>query len=70
MESALLKEMRRTVTVNDTPLEPEEIANGVVRPVTKETITKYKQLIDVPIMREAWMKAACKELGRLLQGIR
>ena len=54
--------MRRAITINDIPLDPEEIANGVVHPVTKETITKYKQLIDAPVMREAWMKVMCKEL--------
>jgi hypothetical protein len=43
------------------------VANGVVHPVTKETITKYKQLIANPITREVWEKAMCKELGRLTQ---
>ena len=37
MGSTFLKEMRQTLRVNETPLEPEEIANGVVHPVTKET---------------------------------
>ena len=60
--------MRRIVKVNDTTLGPEEVANGVVHPVTKETITKYKKLIDEPLMRLVWSKAMCKELGRLCQG--
>ena len=59
--------MGRTVTVNGTPLEPEEIANSVVYPVTKETVMKYKQLIDDTVMREVWMTTTCKELGRLSQ---
>ena len=42
--------------------------NGVVHSVTKETITKYKQLIAGPIMREVQEKAMCKELGRITQG--
>ena len=46
----------------------EEVANGVVHPVTKETITKYKTLINDPLLREDWMRGMCKELGRLSQG--
>ena len=60
--------MKRIVKVNDTTLGPEEVANVVVHPVTKETITKYKKLIDDPLMRLVWSKAMCKELGRLCQG--
>ena len=43
--------MKRIVKVNYTTLGPEEVANGVVHPVTKETIIKYKKLIDDPIRR-------------------
>ena len=68
MGSVFLEETRCTVTVNDTPLEPEEVANGVVHPVTKKTITRYRQLVDDPIVREIWMKVMCKELRRLSQG--
>ena len=32
-----------------TPIALEEVANGVVYPVTKETITKYKKLIEDPL---------------------
>ena len=46
----------------------EEVANGVVRPVTKETITKYQKLVDDPILCEIWEMAMCVELGRLTQG--
>ena len=63
-----LEDTRRTFTVKDTPLKIEEIANNVVHPVTKKTITKYKQLIDDPIMRKVWVMAICKELGRLSEG--
>ena len=49
-------------------LELEHVANGVVHPVTKETITNYKTLIKDPIMREVWMEAMAKELGHLAQG--
>jgi hypothetical protein len=46
--------------------EPE--ANGVVHPITKETITKYEKLANDPVMQHVWRKAMCKELGRLAQG--
>ena len=45
-----------------------QVANGVVRPVSKETLTKYKQVIEDPLLRETWLKAMCRELGRLAQG--
>ena len=44
------------------------MANGVVHPITKETITNYKKLISDPILRDIWMRAMAKELGRLAQG--
>ena len=50
------------------PLDVEEYANGVVHPITNETLTKYEQLISAPELREIWMRAMCKELGRLAQG--
>ena len=53
---------------NAPPLGPEEVANGVVHPVTKETITKYTQKNTDPLLRETWSKEMCKELGRLCQG--
>jgi hypothetical protein len=46
----------------------EPVANGVVHPVTKETITKYEKLANDPVMKDVWTKAMCKELGRLAQG--
>ena len=65
MRNAFIEEMRQTVKVYDTLFSPDEVVNGVVHPVTKETITKYKQLIADPITRKVWEKAMCKELGRL-----
>ena len=40
MGNAFLGELKRTL-INATPVALEEVANGVVHPVTKETITKY-----------------------------
>ena len=68
MGNAFLDELKQTVRINDVPVNIEEVANGVVHPVTKETITKYKKLIADPLLRDTWSKAMCKELGRLAQG--
>ena len=46
----------------------DHMANGVVHPVTKQTITKYEELANDPLLRDVWTKAMCKELGRLAQG--
>ena len=46
----------------------EEVANGIVHPVTKETIAKYQKLVDDPILREIWEMAMCVEPGQLTQG--
>eukprot|EP00804_Cyclotella_cryptica_P009434 CCRYP_017332-RA/>CCRYP_017332-RA protein AED:0.38 eAED:0.27 QI:0/0/0/1/0/0/2/0/259 len=46
----------------------EHVCNGVLHPVTKETITKYKMLANDPILQTVWTRAMCKELGRLAQG--
>ena len=40
MGNAFLEELKKT-TINATRTTIEEVANGVVHPVTKETITKY-----------------------------
>ena len=33
-------------------IDIEEYANGLVHPVTKETITKYKTLIEYPLFKD------------------
>ena len=35
--------------------DPEHVANGVVHPVSKETITKYKKIIEDPLLRDTWL---------------
>ena len=67
MGNKFLEELKKT-KINASPHALEEVANGVVHLFTKETITKYKQLIADPLLRETWSKAMCKELGRLCQG--
>ena len=62
---ASLKEIALTFTP---PCDIEEMANGVVHPITQETMTKYGAIIKVPELRDVWLKAMCKELGRIAQG--
>ena len=50
------------------PIDLQEMCNGVVHPVTNETINKYEKLIAEPLLKDVWLKAMCKELGRLAQG--
>ena len=47
-----------------------EYANEVVHPVTKETTTKYKTLIEDLLLKDKWKKAMCVELGRWHMGIK
>jgi hypothetical protein len=46
----------------------EHYCNGVVYPVTKETITHYRKLIKDPLLKDLWTKAMSKELHQLAQG--
>ena len=46
----------------------ERTANGVVHPVTEETITKYKTLISDPLLQDNWTKGIFKELEKLSKG--
>jgi hypothetical protein len=46
----------------------DEVFNGVVHPITKETITKYTKLMDDPALKDLWVPAMSKELHRLAQG--
>ena len=43
----------------DAPVDIAEMADGVVHPTTKERLTKYQQVIEVPELSELWMKAMC-----------
>ena len=60
--------LKERVKESEANVHPEHMANGVVHPVTKETITKYKKLISDPLLRKTWLEAMCRELGRLAQG--
>jgi hypothetical protein len=46
----------------------EEVCNGVVHPITKETITEYTKLMDNPDLNDLWVPAMWKELHHLAQG--
>ena len=56
MGNAFAKELRTTqvngYATNGGPDRIEEVANGVVHPVTKETITKYQKLFADPLLKE------------------
>jgi hypothetical protein len=49
-------------------IQLKHTCNGVVHPITQETITKYKTLTNDPLLKEVWTQAMCKELGHLAQG--
>ena len=51
-----------------TNVDITKVCNGVVHPITNETLTNYKKVIQCPQLREVWMKAMCKELGNITQG--
>ena len=61
-----LKSSRLTI---EPAIDIEELCNGVVHPVTQETITKYQKLAKDPLLQKVWTKAMAKELGRLAQGL-
>jgi hypothetical protein len=46
----------------------KEVCNRVAHPVTKETITKYTNLMNNPVLSPLWVPAMSKELHRLVQG--
>ena len=68
MGNSYMQELQHSMANNTTLSGLEEVANGVVHPVTKETITKHKKLINDPLLQDDWMKGMCKELGRLSRG--
>jgi hypothetical protein len=49
-------------------IDIKEYCYGVVHPVTKENITRYRKLIKDPLLKDLWIKAMSKELHRLAQG--
>ena len=40
----------------------DKVCNGVVHPITKETITKYNKLMNDPTLKDLWVPAMSKEL--------
>jgi hypothetical protein len=49
-------------------IDIDKVCNGVVHPITKETITKYSKLMNDPTLKDLWAPAMSKELHRLAQG--
>ena len=59
----------KTTEVNNIfDVDIDHFCNGVVHPVTGETITKYKTLVRDPITNEIWSTAFGKEIGNMAQG--
>ena len=52
MGNLYMQELQQNIVKSVDPIEMEEVANGVVHPVTKETITKYKKLISDPLLQD------------------
>ena len=50
------------------PWTCEHFCAPVIHPVTGESITKYKKLVDDPITQHIWSRAFGKEFGNLAQG--
>jgi hypothetical protein len=46
----------------------KEVCNGVVHPITKETVTKYNKLMNDPALKDLWVPSMSKELHQLAQG--
>jgi hypothetical protein len=46
----------------------EEVCNGIVHPITKESITKITKLMDDPALKDLWVPTMSKELHDLAQG--
>jgi hypothetical protein len=49
-------------------IDIDEVCNGVVHPITKETITKYNKLMNDPTLKDLWVPVMSKELHQLAQG--
>jgi hypothetical protein len=49
-------------------IDIEEYCYGIVHPVTKKSITNYRNLIKDPLLKDLWIKAMNKELHWLAQG--
>jgi hypothetical protein len=43
-------------------IDINKVFNGVVHPITKETITKYNKLMNDPMLKDLWVPAMSKEL--------
>ena len=48
MGDSYMQELQQSMATNLNPQQVEEVANGVVHPVTNETINKYKKLLMTP----------------------
>ena len=52
MGDLYMQKLQQSITENSNPIEMEEVANNVVHPITKETITNYKTYLRAPPSRQ------------------
>ena len=50
MRNSFMQELQQSMTHNAVPIRLEEVANGIVHPLTKETITTYTKFINEPLL--------------------
>ena len=62
------QQFTKTRENSDRIFDLQEMCNGVVHLITKETITKYRKLANDFISKDVWQQTMCKESGRVLQG--
>ncbi len=43
-------------------IDIDKVCNGVLHPITKETITKYNKLMNDPMLKDLWVPGMSKEL--------
>jgi hypothetical protein len=53
---------------HELPVHFEHYANPMVHPVTGETISSYKKLMNDPATAEVWQTAFGKDFGGMAQG--
>ncbi len=53
---------------HELPVHFEQYANPMVHPVTGETISSYKKLMNNPATAEVWQTAFGKDFGGMAQG--
>lgn len=59
---------QRNTKSNNASLNIEQFCMPAIHPITKESITSYKKLVEDPITKEIWSIGFGKEFGNMAQG--